>query len=524
MALLDEKRDALVVRIVYDGPPFSGKTTTLRKLSEGLARTLETPEEHDGRTLFFDWLDYTAGRFEGRPIRCQVVSVPGQRSLVERRRLLLKDADSVVFVADTGALGMELSLKYARELSSVIAAIAPPRPAVVIQANKRDVEDALPIPKVVEQFRSIGLETALIETTAKDGAGVREAFLFGVRLALDRVRELSGRGQLKNGRPDVDSSGDLLRLLGEDSERSPTVPDAHVVETPSTAVSRPKVEEQPSPGLRPGLISAVDVVREALAAEQGAVARAGREPAAQQGLPDPSVPSGFIWPPIEGRVIVQQALVGSQKTIKTLSSGDHYVTSPNGWRVHSRANDVFDDQNAARSALIEWARLHVRNQNLLTDRRCVVLSPDGERWRLWQIVGSARSLDDFLTQEVRGSSVRQAAEALLVAATKIAAAAASFGQATIELIAALGTVSADSADTKYVGLMPGPESQVTPVGVRTNAPTIVADRMGWQVQRFAERFGESALMGELELLAKTSPDKRLVAANLVGAIRAYKVS
>src|SRR5690606_19480358 len=121
VSVLDVAGNATVIRVVYDGPPFSGKTTTLRALSADLARPLETPQEAAGRTLFFDWVDYTGGRFEGRPIRCQVVSVPGQRALRERRRRLLEDADAVVFVADTGRLGLELSLQYARELRELLA-------------------------------------------------------------------------------------------------------------------------------------------------------------------------------------------------------------------------------------------------------------------------------------------------------------------------------------------------------------------------------------------------------------------
>src|SRR5687767_2395674 len=101
MAVIDSTQDALVVRIVYDGPPMAGKTTSLRTLAAKLGSPLQTPAEIDGRTLYFDWLDYTGGLFEGRRIRCQIVSVPGQASLASRRRALLETADAVVFVSDT---------------------------------------------------------------------------------------------------------------------------------------------------------------------------------------------------------------------------------------------------------------------------------------------------------------------------------------------------------------------------------------------------------------------------------------
>ena len=66
MARLDLDRDCVVVRIVYDGTARSGKTTTLRSLGVSLGREVETPAETEGRTLYFDWLDYTGGRFDQR--------------------------------------------------------------------------------------------------------------------------------------------------------------------------------------------------------------------------------------------------------------------------------------------------------------------------------------------------------------------------------------------------------------------------------------------------------------------------
>ena len=76
MAVIDDTRGVLVVRIVYDGPALSGKTTSLKALARGVSSQVTTPAESAGRTLFFDWVDYVGGLFDGRQIRCQIVSVP----------------------------------------------------------------------------------------------------------------------------------------------------------------------------------------------------------------------------------------------------------------------------------------------------------------------------------------------------------------------------------------------------------------------------------------------------------------
>src|SRR5262245_20691924 len=102
MAVIATDVSEIVIRLVYDGPPDAGKTTSLRALAGSLARPTYTPAEAgDGRTLWFDWMEYTGGRFEGCQIRCQIVSVPGQRELIARRRRVIEGADVVVFVGNS---------------------------------------------------------------------------------------------------------------------------------------------------------------------------------------------------------------------------------------------------------------------------------------------------------------------------------------------------------------------------------------------------------------------------------------
>jgi GTPase SAR1 family protein len=101
MAVLDPRNDTVVIRVVYDGAPMAGKSTSVGALGRGLGSNVYSPGEVSGRTLYFDWLDYTGGLFEGRRIRCQIISVPGQATLAPRRRRLLESADAIVFVGDS---------------------------------------------------------------------------------------------------------------------------------------------------------------------------------------------------------------------------------------------------------------------------------------------------------------------------------------------------------------------------------------------------------------------------------------
>lgn len=48
MALIDSEAGEIVIRVVYDGPPEAGKTTSLRALAGSLAQPTYTPAEDAG--------------------------------------------------------------------------------------------------------------------------------------------------------------------------------------------------------------------------------------------------------------------------------------------------------------------------------------------------------------------------------------------------------------------------------------------------------------------------------------------
>lgn len=211
MARLTPEGDALVVRLVYDGPPHSGKTTSLRALAAGMARGVVSPGEAAGRTLYFDWLEYTGGSFDGIPIRCQILTVPGQRELAERRHALLAEADAVVFVTHSTPEHLPGAAAHLRGLRDLLESMPPPRPRVIVQANHRDLPDALPLPALGDQLGLDGL--ALAESVATENEGIREAFVSAVGLALDRARELRRMGALPAGEGETETPVALLAWL-----------------------------------------------------------------------------------------------------------------------------------------------------------------------------------------------------------------------------------------------------------------------------------------------------------------------
>jgi hypothetical protein len=373
MAVLDPRSDTVVIRVVYDGAPMAGKSTSVGALGRGLGSDVYSPAEVGGRTLYFDWLDYTGGLFEGRRIRCQIISVPGQATLAPRRRRLLESADAIVFVGDSAPAGFIADRGYLSGLTRVLDQLPGPPVGVVLQANKRDHAHAVPIENIRSMLDSMDLRIGVVESIATDGSGIREAFVFAVRLALDRVRELMRTGQLKRVRPQVDNARELLDLLKRTEDGS--------------------MEYAAAAGLVHTRVSDVrpqSIVSEALAQAVSDNQAVAMSPPGANGYvpatPDERVASGLVWPPVDGRTVLQE-LAQARVQLSRSEQGDWIGIANGRWQIRSAMSEVFEDIDAGRMVLVQSARVHAANARGKSVDRCVVLANDGHgRYRLWQIV------------------------------------------------------------------------------------------------------------------------------------------
>jgi hypothetical protein len=255
--------------------------------------------------------------------------------------------------------------------------------------------------------------------------------------------------------------------------------------------------------------------------EQVAVSQADGARTDGVALPSPLVPGGCIWPPVEGRVIVQQAVEAPKLALLRPSSEEIYAYSPSGWRLHSRTADVFTDHNAARAALLKWARCHTRNEAMITGRRAICASPDGERWRVWQIVGAGSSLAEMLHAALQGGWSPRAAEALLTAARILIDAAEAFRPASLELPVRLTTVTNESGAPRYIGLMPAADRERLPAAMAAppEAATLVAARMQRVLADCARSVGAERLISGLTAAGAKDAVGEHLAGMLVAAVR-----
>lgn len=176
MALIDVVARTIHGKIVYFGPELGGKTTNLRYIHDhaplGTRRELREIADEEGRTLFCDVLPLDLGSLLGFAVRYDLYSVPGQPPYERTRAAVLHGADGAVFVADARASRLGDNLRSLEELRRTIVAQGKrgDRFPLVIQYNKRDLPDAMPVAAL---DAAVGVSSApRIEATAITGAGV----------------------------------------------------------------------------------------------------------------------------------------------------------------------------------------------------------------------------------------------------------------------------------------------------------------------------------------------------------------
>jgi signal recognition particle receptor subunit beta len=176
MALINIATHEIHCKIVYYGIGYCGKTTNLQHVHKSIhpnARgdmlSIATETE---RTLFFDFLPLDLGTVHGFRTRFHLYTVPGQ-ILYERTRLaVLNGADGIVFVVDSQADKFEENVQSIAELEMHMRHIGKNLTTfpLVMQWNKRDMPNALPVP-VLERYLN-RRRAASFEAVAADGRGV----------------------------------------------------------------------------------------------------------------------------------------------------------------------------------------------------------------------------------------------------------------------------------------------------------------------------------------------------------------
>lgn len=198
MVLYNAATKELTAKIVYYGPGLGGKTTNLQLLHDRLDQDtvgkLLTLSTQTDRTIYFDMLPVEVGEIKGYKIRFQLATVPGQAAFNETRKVVLRGADGIVFVADSRWAMLPKNQESWQNLKDNLSEVGLSFETIpiVIQYNKRDLSDILSVEALQE---ALGLASyPYTEGVASAGRGITETFKLISKLTfVDLLRRLQGR-------------------------------------------------------------------------------------------------------------------------------------------------------------------------------------------------------------------------------------------------------------------------------------------------------------------------------------------
>jgi signal recognition particle receptor subunit beta len=180
MVELNHRDRTIKVKLVYYGPPVGGKTTNLQILHRTAAARrrgdLISINSAQDRTILFDLLPLRTPGFRGFDLRLQVLAVPGQAMYSATRKLVLKGADSLVFVANSALDRWEENIQSFREMTHNLLQhrLDVEQMPLVLQYNKRDLPQVLEVEALDRVLNT--RRTDVIPAVAVRGEGVLETF------------------------------------------------------------------------------------------------------------------------------------------------------------------------------------------------------------------------------------------------------------------------------------------------------------------------------------------------------------
>jgi len=192
MVLINKAINEVTVKLVYYGAGLCGKTTNLEKIYsnpklDNKGKMISMSTETD-RTLFFDFMPMELGTVGGQKVRVQLYTVPGQVFYDATRKLVLRGADGVVFVADSQSTMREPNLQSLENLKTNLRLnkIDPDKVALVFQYNKRDLPAAEPVDEMNEYLKPG--KAPVVEAIAFQGVGVTATLRQAVTRILDNLK------------------------------------------------------------------------------------------------------------------------------------------------------------------------------------------------------------------------------------------------------------------------------------------------------------------------------------------------
>ncbi|RQW76768.1 MAG: hypothetical protein EHM51_02935 [Geobacter sp.] len=192
MPLINHAKKEINAKLVYAGPASAGKATNLKyvyaKLKENSRGTFKSMKVQNDSMLFFEFMPPGQGSFDGYSIRFHIYTLTGEVSSLASLKMVLKGADGILFVADSGRDRMAANVDSLKGVSECLTAYGKNLSAIpcVIQYNKQDSSERYR-PEEIGRVLEVS-EYPSYPATATKGVGVIESIFALVKMVLNDIR------------------------------------------------------------------------------------------------------------------------------------------------------------------------------------------------------------------------------------------------------------------------------------------------------------------------------------------------
>lgn len=162
MAFTNFETREIHCKVLYFGPQSAGKTLNLKSIYSSTAGEMKAGmidmSGNGGPTPFFDFLPVSLGKIKDFHVKLHIYTMPSHTLYETLQHTLMKGLDAFVFVADSRVESMADNLDtmaHVRRLLGEHGYNISEMPRV-IQYNKRDMEQVMPVEVLREELNAGG--------------------------------------------------------------------------------------------------------------------------------------------------------------------------------------------------------------------------------------------------------------------------------------------------------------------------------------------------------------------------------
>jgi signal recognition particle receptor subunit beta len=194
MALVNHTKKEINAKIVYFGPPESGKNTALQyifsRIKPSLRGQIKNVPAGGDNLLFFDFSPFDGPLSDGYRVRLHVYTLTGRVTNPATWKMMLKGADGLIIMLDASPDRISDAGESISQLRAFLSTygVGLQDVSAVLQPNRFNRE------RVVMDDEELGLSIGLADlpccpSCTTSGEGVLEALVVLSRLILERLAE-----------------------------------------------------------------------------------------------------------------------------------------------------------------------------------------------------------------------------------------------------------------------------------------------------------------------------------------------